>query len=109
MNILLMDTPGSPAITLDANSCKDHWIWTSGKYTKFTAYFDLIFQADANGALKTTTDTLARRWNTTRDTAYKWLRAFKRWRLIDYAYKNRQLHITILKTALVDIPNKKGA
>lgn len=96
MNILLMDAPGSPAITLDADYWLNHWLWNTGKFTKFSAYFDLIFRSDTAGNLKTTTDGLARRWGITHSTAYQWLRTFKKRRLIDYDYESPWLYITIL-------------
>jgi hypothetical protein len=84
MNIVIMNDSGEPECYLRASDFLDHWFWDMEKTDRFSAYLDLIFRADDDGILITSTRLLSWRWKITQEQTRKMLRLLKRHEFINY-------------------------
>ena len=73
---ILVTKYGRAMVRISAKDIYASPVWNvyESQCNKVTAYFDIVFQADEFGHLKTTIYDLAERWRVTSQTARNWLR-----------------------------------
>ena len=103
MDIAIVSDSGQPEIYLRASDFMDYWFWDMEKADRFSAYIDLVFRANDEGILMTSTHSLSLRWKMSKPSVRNLLRLLKNHRLIDYERADhRQTKIKIL------IPDLEG-
>lgn len=98
MDIVFVNDDGEPIVRLHDEYMLNSPVWVPyhQKFNKFTAYCDLIFQADEEGHLRTTTRKLSERWCLSRQTVRYLLKKYRDFGFIITSHDQHYTYITIV-------------
>ena len=98
MDIVFVDDDGKAIVRLDCGYmlCNPLWRSSKGKFTKFSAYCDLVFMADDYGHLRTTIRDLSERWHFSTQTVRYLLKKFRDYGFIITSHDQHYWYISLI-------------